>query len=176
MEQRSALLVDGANMYAAAKAAGFNIDYKLLLQLLGRQFNIVRANYYTAVKDNPDNLDDPLIKHIDWLSFNGYKVITRMAMEYTNSKGEYVIKGNMDVRMTIDALCMSDRIDNFILGTGDGDFTDLVDTLHNKGLSVVAISTIQSKPPMIAGSLRRAVDQFIDLTEIREAIERKRSL
>ena len=45
--ERTALFIDGANLYATAKALGFDIDYKRLL----REFQTrgpVRAFYYTA--------------------------------------------------------------------------------------------------------------------------------
>ncbi len=80
----------------------------------------------------------------------------------------------MDVEMVVDAMMMADNIDHFILATGDGDFKYLVDVLQHKGKEVTAISTIETDPPMIASSLRREVDQFIDLYEIRSKITRER--
>jgi uncharacterized LabA/DUF88 family protein len=168
---RTALLIDGANMFAAAKMLRFHIDYKLLLERLCKDYYIVRANYYTAIRPN-DGQDDPLIKLIDWLSFNGYKVVTKPAMEYFNKEG-LTVKGNMDIEIAVDALLMSERIEHFILGTGDGDFKYLVDALHRKGLEVSAISTIKTDPPMIATVLRREVDTFLELADMIPYIERK---
>ncbi|MEM9750704.1 MAG: NYN domain-containing protein, partial [Pseudomonadota bacterium] len=31
-DERTAIFIDGANLYAAARSLGFDIDYKLLLQ------------------------------------------------------------------------------------------------------------------------------------------------
>src|ERR1700734_44402 len=173
MDQRVALLIDGSNISATANALGFRIDFQLLLEELNKEFNVVRANYYTAIRANDGSMDDPLIKLIDWLSFNGFKVVTKATREYNNKEG-HVIKGNMDVEMAIDAMLMADRIDHFILGTGDGDFRYLVDVLHRKGLEVTAISTIATSPPMIASTLRREETNFIDLNDVRGNIERER--
>ena len=178
MDQRTALLIDGANMFAASRMLRFHIDYKLLLEYLAKacRFNIVRANYYTAVRVLKEGENDPLIKLIDWLSFNNFKVVTKSAMEYNNADGSSTLKGNMDVRMALDAILMSERIDHFILGTGDGDFTCLVDELHRKGLEVSAISTILTQPPMIASALRREVDNFFELVDLKPFIERERPI
>ena len=172
MDSRTALLIDGANMFAASRMLRFHIDYRLLLDVLAKDYDIVRANYYTAIRPNDGTQDDPLIKLVDWLSYNGYTVITKPAKEYNNGRDGIVTKGNMDVEMALDAMLMSDRIDHFIIGSGDGDFKYLVDVLHRKGLQVSAISTVVTNPPMISSSLRREVDEFIELDTIRNEIER----
>jgi uncharacterized LabA/DUF88 family protein len=172
--QRTALLIDGANMSATANALRFRIDYQLLLDELNKEFDVVRAIYYTAIRPNDGSIDDPLIKLLDWLTFHGFTIVSKSAKEYDNKEG-HVIKGNMDVEMVLDAIQMSDRIDHFVLGTGDGDFRYLVEVLHKKGIEVSAISTIKTSPPMIANSLRREVDRFFDLDDIRDKITRERS-
>ena len=40
-----ALFIDGANLYATAKALGFDIDYKRLLREFQSRGNLVRAFY-----------------------------------------------------------------------------------------------------------------------------------
>ena len=47
--ERIGLFIDGANLYAAARALGFDIDYKKLLQLFADKGHLVRAFYYTAL-------------------------------------------------------------------------------------------------------------------------------
>ena len=46
---RTALFIDGANLYSTAKALGFDIDYKRLLKEFQSHGTLVRAFYYTAV-------------------------------------------------------------------------------------------------------------------------------
>jgi uncharacterized LabA/DUF88 family protein len=43
--ERIALFIDGANLYATAKALGFDIDYKRLLALFRGLGHLVRAQY-----------------------------------------------------------------------------------------------------------------------------------
>ena len=45
MESRIALFIDGAKLYATAKALGFDIDYKRLLKEFQSRGTLVRAFY-----------------------------------------------------------------------------------------------------------------------------------
>ena len=53
-DERLALFIDGSNLYAAAKALQFDIDYKLLRQEFRQRGRLVRAFYYTALLDNEE--------------------------------------------------------------------------------------------------------------------------
>ena len=53
-EEKLALFIDGANLYAAARALGFDIDYKRLLEWFGAEGRLVRAFYYTALLDDQE--------------------------------------------------------------------------------------------------------------------------
>ena len=69
---RIALFIDGANIYATAKALGFDIDYKRLLKEFQSRGTLVRAYYYTAIIEDQEYLSiRPLI---DWLDYNSYTV------------------------------------------------------------------------------------------------------
>ena len=52
--ERVGLFIDGSNLYASARALGFDIDYKRLHQYFSNQANLVRAYYYTALLDERD--------------------------------------------------------------------------------------------------------------------------
>lgn len=173
MTQRTALLIDGANMFASTKALGFHMDWTKLLEYLGQEHDIVRANYYTAIRDtrNTDE-QDSIIPLVDFLSFNGWKVITKPVMEYFNREGS-TLKGNIDVQLTVDCLTMAGRIDHFIIGSGDGDFVYLVDALHRQGLEVSVISTVKTQPPMISTALRREADTFYELALLQRYVARE---
>ena len=53
-DERLALLIDGVNLYSAAKALGFDIDYKLLRQEFMNRGKLLRAIYYTALTENDE--------------------------------------------------------------------------------------------------------------------------
>jgi uncharacterized LabA/DUF88 family protein len=169
-DERLALFIDGSNLYAAAKALGFDIDYKLLRMEFMRRGKLLRAFYYTALLENDEY--SPIRPLVDWLHYNGFTMRTKPAKEYTDSQGRRKVKGNMDIELCVDALELAPRLDHVVLFSGDGDFRPLVESLQRQGVRVSVVSTIRSQPPMIADELRRQADNFIELDELREVIGR----
>ncbi|MFJ6322464.1 MULTISPECIES: NYN domain-containing protein [unclassified Rhizobium] len=171
--EKIALFIDGANLYAASKSLGFDIDYRKLLKAFQKRGYLLRAYYYTAlIEDQEYSSIRPLI---DWLDYNGYKVITKPAKEFTDSMGRRKIKGNMDIELAIDAMEQSETVDHLVIFSGDGDFTTLVEALQRRGRKVSVISTMATQPPMIADDLRRQADHFIDLVSLKAEIGREPS-
>jgi uncharacterized LabA/DUF88 family protein len=169
-DERLALFIDGSNLYAAAKALGFDIDYKLLRQEFERRGKLLRAFYYTALLENDDY--SPIRPLVDWLHYNGFSMVTKPAKEYTDAQGRRKVKGNMDIELTVDAMELAPRVDHIVLFSGDGDFRPLVESLQRQGVRVSVVSTIRSQPPMIADELRRQADNFIELDALRDVIGR----
>ena len=168
--EKVALFIDGANLYATAKTLGFDIDYKRLLTDFEKKCNLLRAYYYTALMDDQEYSSiRPLI---DWLNYNGYSVVTKPVKEFHDAEGRRKIKGNMDIELAVDAMEVMDHIDHMVLFSGDGDFRSLVEAIQRKGRKVSVISTLQTKPPMIADDLRRQADYFIDLATLGDSIGR----
>ncbi|MFK0163718.1 NYN domain-containing protein [Rhizobium sp. NPDC090279] len=171
--EKIALFIDGANLYAASKSLGFDIDYRKLLKAFQKRGYLLRAYYYTAlIEDQEYSSIRPLI---DWLDYNGYKVVTKPAKEFTDSMGRRKIKGNMDIELAIDAMEQSETVDHLVIFSGDGDFTNLVEALQRRGRKVSVISTMATQPPMIADDLRRQADHFIDLVSLKAEIGREPS-
>jgi uncharacterized LabA/DUF88 family protein len=168
--ERVALFIDGANLYATAKALGFDIDYKRLLGVFRQKGQLVRALYYTALAEDQEYSSiRPLI---DWLDYNGYTMVTKPTKEFTDATGRRKIKGNMDIELAVDAMRLADSLDHIVLFSGDGDFRSLVAALQQKGKRVSVISTLQTQPPMVADDLRRQADQFIDIADLEALIGR----
>src|SRR5690606_37104631 len=95
-----ALFIDGANLYPAARALGFDIDYKRLLELFAKSGRLIRAFYYTALVEDQEY--SPIRPLIDWLDYNGYTMVTKPTKEFTDAAGRRKIKGNMDIELAID--------------------------------------------------------------------------
>ncbi|MCR9254588.1 MAG: NYN domain-containing protein [Alphaproteobacteria bacterium] len=172
-DERLAVFIDGANLYNAARALNFDIDYKQLLKYFREQGRLIRAFYYTALVDDTEY--SPIRPLIDWLDYNGYTMVTKPTKEFTDSSGRRRLKGNMDVELTIDALEISSRLDHLVLASGDGDFVRLVETIQRRGVRVTVLSTIRSQPPMIADELRRQADVFVELEQLKDRIARAHS-
>ncbi len=170
-QERVGLFIDGANLYATARALGFDIDYKRLLELFKGKCHLIRAFYYTALVEDQEY--SPIRPLIDWLDYNGYTMVTKPTKEFTDSTGRRKLKGNMDIELAIDVLEMADSLNHIVLFSGDGDFRRLVEAVQRKGARVTVVSTVRSQPSMVADELRRQADTFVDLLDLQEQIERE---
>ena len=103
--ERVALFIDGANLYAAARALGFDIDYRRLLEVFQKKGRLIRAFYYTAVIEDQEY--SPIRPLVDWLDYNGYTMVTKPTKEYTDPSGRRKIKGNMDIELAVDVMEMA---------------------------------------------------------------------
>ena len=161
-----ALFIDGASLHSASKALGFEIDFKRLLNEYESAARLVRAYYYTVLAEDPDYSSiRPLI---DWLSYNGYAVVSKPAKEFDDGEGRRKIKRSMSVEIAVDVLELSNYIDQIVLFSGDGDLRPVVEAAQRRGVRVTVVLPLS----MISDELRRQADVFIDLAELRSSIGR----
>ncbi len=170
--ERLGLFIDGANLYSAAKALDFDIDYRKLLEEFRKRGRLIRANYYTALIESEEYT--PIRPLIDWLDYNGFKVVTKAAKEYSDDSGRRRIKGDMDVDLAVDVVEAASYLDHIVLFSGDGDFRRVVEAVQRKGARVSVVSTLKSNPPMASDDLRRQADAFIELAELGKLVGRER--
>ncbi len=169
--ERAALFIDGANLHAASRTLGLEVDYKALLAYFRQRSYLVRAYYYTALLETEEY--SPLRPLVDWLGYNGYSVVTKPAKEFTDAAGRRRVEGNMDVELAVDVFALAPHLDHVVLFSGDGDFRRLVEAVQRRGVRVTVISTIRTQPAMIADDLRRQADAFLDLADLAEHITRR---
>jgi len=171
MTEKTALFIDGSNFYAATRSLNMDIDYAKLHAYFSQDTNLIRAYYYTALPE--DQEFSPLRPLIDWLDYNGFAVVSNLTREFTDPEsGKKRIKGNMDMEIALDMLKLAPFIDHAILFSGDGDFCRLLEDVQGMGVRVSVVSTTKTNPPMVADSLRRMADIFIEMDQIRAHIER----
>ena len=169
--EKTALFIDGSNFYAATRLLHMDIDYAKLHQLFSHDTNLIRAYYYTALPE--DHEFSPLRPLIDWLDYNGFAVISKLTREVTDPEtGKKRTKGNMDMELALDMLKLAPHIDHAILFSGDGDFCRLLEDVQDLGVRVSVVSTTKTSPPMVADSLRRMADIFIEMESLRDDIAR----
>lgn len=170
-QERLALFIDGANLYSAARALGFDIDYKKLLTEFSKKGILVRAYYYTALLE--DREFSPLRPLVDWLDYNGYTLVTKSVREFTDAAGRRKIKGNMDIEISVDMMELAPSVDHIVLFSGDGDFRRLVESVQRRGRRVSVVSSLRTQPAMVSDDLRRQADHFIELVDLQPLIARE---
>lgn len=156
-QDRIALVVDGPNIWATAKALGFDIDYKALLAAFSEQAALARAVYFTPMAEHDEF--NPLRPLVDWMEFNGWTVTTKPY-------------GSTNLDLAVSMLEMAGTVHHFVLASGNGDFLPVVDAVQRRGRRVTVLSSIKSRPGHCSEDLRRAADAFIDLEDLRPAIAR----
>ena len=111
---------------------GFDMDYRRLLREFQARGNLIRAFYFTTLVESEEYSSiRPLV---DWLDYNGYRVVTKAAKEFTDATGRRRVKGNMDIELAIEMLELAPHLDQIYLFSGDGDFRPLVEAVQRKGV------------------------------------------
>lgn len=170
--EKTALFIDGANLYKAARNLGFDMDYKSLLAKAQSSSQLIRAYYYTAMQEDKSQDYSPLRPLVDWLDYNGYAMVTKTSREFTDAQGKRRFKGSVDIELVVDMLLLAPKLDHAVIFTGNGDFRRAIEALQAQGVRVTVVSTVKSSPPMASDELRRQADRFIDLADLEGAIGR----
>jgi uncharacterized LabA/DUF88 family protein len=167
---KMALFIDGANLHHSAKALGFDVDFKRLIEEFEKRGSIFRSYYYTTVSEGAEFTSiRPLV---DWLDYNGFTIRVKPAKEFDDGSGRRKIKRNIGIELSVDALEIAKHVGHVVLFSGDGDFRSLVEAIQSRGPQVTIVSSIRTKPPMIADELRRQADAFLELDDLRSTIGR----
>ena len=164
------MFIDGYNLHTTAKALGFEVDYKRLLNEYRTRGRLVRAFYYTLMTEGQDNFSiRPLV---DFLDYNGFTVVTKVAKEPIDLNGRRNGRGNMNIELTVNAMEIAEHVDQIVLFSGNGDFRSLIESMQRRGVNVTVVSTMMTQPPMVADELRRQCDVFTDLIELKPLVAR----
>jgi uncharacterized LabA/DUF88 family protein len=166
-EERIGVFIDGPSLYRASRTLKFSVDFKRLLMLFRQRGHLVRAHYYSTVA--PDSVDCSVRPLLDWLSYNGFTVVTKAVNDFSDPAAHHALA----IELVIDAMLLADRLDHFVLFSGHGDFRSLVAALQGKGRRVSVISTLHGEPALVADGLRRQADNFLELEELRPILSRE---
>lgn len=155
--EKTAVLIDGANLWKTAQAINLDINWGRLQHFIQRQTMLAGCIYFTKLPAEHEDGYQPLRPLLDWLSFNGWQVFIR--------------ERDAGPDLAVTAMELAGNIDHFIIGTGDDDFTMLVEALQRKGCRVTILSTLTGGA--VSELLRRTANDFLDLESIRAEIQRE---
>lgn len=165
--ERTALFIDGSNVFEAAKQIRRQIDFVKLLKWANSNAvfpDVSGAYYFTAIPSDRE-VYSSVIRLVDFLSFNGYVVETKNTSVYDND-GVTRVKGNMDLDMAMMAVRLADKVSDMLFVTGDGDFVPVIKYVQERGVRVTVISTRKGESPLVSNSLRRQANIFLDLADL----------
>jgi uncharacterized LabA/DUF88 family protein len=149
-----AMFIDVANIYYAARGQDVDVDYVALLKHATKGRDLIRAYAYSGL--DPENENQR--KFIDFLSKNGYKVVTKDIRKF----GDGRVKANLDIELVVDLFRLSDRMDIAVIVSGDGDFAPAIRALQDTGVRCEVISF----KPNTSSDLIAVADEFQDIQKI----------
>ncbi|MBF6594948.1 MAG: NYN domain-containing protein [Thermaceae bacterium] len=172
--QRVGLFVDTQNLYHSARDYyGQNVNFESLMRYAvgGRQ--LVRATAYVVEREN-DTSAWPFIYKLSTIGFRVRRM--NLTLKETTDEGKPIYEGNWDMGIAADMVRLMNSLDVVVLGSGDGDFVDIVEVLMERGIRVEVVAFKETT----AQKLIDAVDRFVHLPEIENAFvparERERPL
>jgi len=168
--ERTAVLIDGMNLYTASRNLGFDVDYRSLLQFFDERCDLVRATYYSLVIESDEY--SPLKPLIDWLGYNGYGLVTKFVREVVEG-GRRRPRSNMLVEIAVGMLEVAPFVQHIVLFSGDAEYRAAIEAVQRLGVRVTVVSTIRTSPPTIGDELRRQADRFVDLGDLSPEITRR---
>lgn len=159
-----------------------NIANSLLQSMPGHRLNYIQIyNYlqplvartyivsYEQIRSEKQLKDERYLRFLAfmrWLKNSSFQVSKKSAYRYNTATGrEKISGGNADVEIAVDAMMLlispHKHIDEFVLFSGDGDFTYLLLKLNEFGIYTVVIA--HSRHTAI--SLRDACQKFLPIEE-----------
>lgn len=139
---------------------GHGMRYDVLRELACRNGgDPQRLNAYMAYDEERAEKDAPYrSKNLSYHAARrdqGFRLTLKKVKRYRDENGEENRKSNTDLDMAVDLLTKSERLDYVLIGTGDGDFINVVKALQTKGVrvEVFAFDNVNSE-------LKASADQY----------------
>ena len=78
----------------------------------------------------------------------------------------------MNIELAVNAMDMSEHIDEMVFFSDNGDLRSLVEAVQRRGGRVTVVTCLGSQPAMIADELRRQANTSLDLKRLEASIGR----
>ncbi len=163
-QPRVGVFIDTQNLYHSARDHyERTVNFETLLKHAVGERYLVRAIAYVVEKEG-DTSAWPFIYKLSTL---GYRVRRmNLHLHHVNDQGKPIWEGNWDMGMVADMTRLMDSLDTIVLGSGDGDFADMLEVFMERGkrCEVIAFKETTSQ------RLIDMVDKFTHLTELEGAL------
>jgi uncharacterized LabA/DUF88 family protein len=193
-EKKTIVFIDASNFHYALRKHGWDIDYIKFKEWFYKHYNIIDIYYYNGIHSEKSFFDaNPKYKSYEegvrrillneytkkikgffkFLRHHGYRVYAKpIGSVYDNTNGEYKLKCNCDVELTMDVIFKLNDCERIILCSGDGDFVRLIKYAKYMHKHTIVIASADRTSSL----LKKHANQTIGLGEIRKDIELIRGL
>lgn len=159
------VFIDAANVIYSMRSLGWKLSYKRLYRYFQKHATLVGVYFYSAYSKTSEGQQGLF----EMLSRIGFVMRTKELKYIMKGKRVIMVKGNVDVELTIDMIDLVRTYDTAVLLSGDSDFAPLVHYIHGKKKKVFVISTRGH----ISRELRDAATQLLYLNSFRRYWELK---
>ena len=128
--------------------------------------------YFTAMATDSEEFS-PVKPLVDFLEFNGFKVITKPLIDFIDDQGRRRVKGSINVELATEMLEAAAFVEHIVVLSGDGDLAFPIEAVQRKGCRVTVVSTMIGDSAAVSENLRRKADAFIDLAKVKDIIFKK---
>jgi uncharacterized LabA/DUF88 family protein len=134
MSEKTYAFIDGQNLYLGIKECGWKLDYKKFFIYLTEKYKVHQAFIYLGYIKKYHNL-------YNHLANCGFEIIFKKIIH-----NKHIVKGNVDVLLTVDAIKRSAKYTRCIFVSADGDFLPLYNYLtRDKSKSLTILVPNQKK-------------------------------
>ena len=161
---RVGLFVDTQNLYHSARdLLERTVNFETILNVATEGRELVHAISYTVEREGEATARPFIYK----LSALGYKVRRmNLTLHHVTDGGKAIYEGNWDMGIVADMVRLMDHLDVVVLGSGDGDYTEIVEVLQERGKRVEVIAFREHT----AQKLIDAADRFMHLPDLDGAL------
>ncbi len=152
--ERVAIFVDVQNIYYTVKSYyQCHFDYTVFWAMVSKNRQVVKAIAYAIDKGNTKQIEfQRILKGI------GFDVKLKPYI----ARSDGTAKGDWDVGITIDILDHAREVDTVVLASGDGDFSLLLDKIHQQ---YEVITEVYSVKALTANSLIKSAQKYVAIEE-----------
>lgn len=179
---RYAVIFDTPYLYHATKkqSPDLRIDYAKIMVNLDEEWGIrpIKALAVVADTRNGDEENpgfDGFLGVLKWAGIEPCVSKPRQAFRVIDGRSQEFEPPKNDCNMTlaIEAMAIAERVDNIVLGTGNGDFIPLVRKLSTLGRNIILLSYLDttSKDMLKLATAHIEIDDY-SMASRKEAFER----
>lgn len=188
IKPKAIVFIDYSNMYYGMRLLGWEIDFVKLREYFKQSYDVIDIYDYASEhsfksffdfhkqldRTNPDHIRTFSNKRkakrevFKSLKKKGYKLrVKQIASIYDSTKGDYQLKCNSDVELTIDAIDRLADYKVFILMSGDSDFARLIQYLKEKDKKTVVMAIREH----FSDRLKKVANRTLNINGLRNDLE-----
>jgi len=162
--EKIAVLIDGPFLNSVSNILNVRIDFKALKLVLAKRGRVGALKYYTCVDFEQET--NSIIKLLDWLDYNGYRVFRKPVRPTTGQDGQRIYGGSVSTELATDMMLMASKFDHIVLFCNSLDYVYPISEAQRLGVRVTLANPSEASGFKLKDELRRLADEILDIGEL----------